>query len=153
MLRGAAETARQAEARLLRVIAQARFDVLPDDYVWEPMNAGEPPAATAIGCVRDGHAWHQFVAAPAGAPGRRYRVVSFHFGEQTDASGFVAWLAGQLKRRAGTGSVVICGKDRRDSTELFRTCQGVFDYWCCSVDRGDRLVAVIQALIARGQKH
>jgi hypothetical protein len=72
--------------------------------------------------------------------------------EGTDAAGFVAWLAGHLKRSAGTGSVVIYGKDRRDTSELFQTSQGVFDYWCCSVTAGEKFVAVIQSLIAQGQK-
>jgi len=107
------------EERLLRVIKQSRFDVLPEDYAWWPMKADEPPAREALACVRDGSAWHQFVPAPAGGSGQRYRVVSFHFKEGTDAAGFVAWLAAHLKRSAGTGAVVICGKDRRDTPELF----------------------------------
>ena len=109
------------EERLLRVIKQSRFDVLPEDYAWWPMKADEPPAREALACVRDGSAWHQFVPAPAGGLAQRYRVVSFHFKEGTDAAGFVAWLAAHLKRSAGTGAVVICGKDRRDTPELFKT--------------------------------
>lgn len=115
------------------------------------MDPHRRPAPDAIACVRDGEIWHQFLPVPIHTLARRYRVVSFHFQEGTDAAGFVAWLAGHLKRSAGTGSVVICGKDRRDSPELMRTSQGVFDYWCCSVDVGDRFVAVIQSLIARGR--
>src|SRR5262249_53194025 len=88
--------------------------------------------------VRDSAVWNEFVPAPASTSAPRYRVVSFHFNEGTDAAGFVAWLAAHLKRSAGTGSVVICGKDRRDTPELFRTSQGVFDYWCCAVTAGDR---------------
>ena len=76
--------------------------------------------------------------------------MSFHFAEGTNASGFVAWLAGHLKRSAGTGSVVICGKDRRDTPALFRTSFGVFDYRCCPVEAGDRFVTVIRSLIERG---
>jgi hypothetical protein len=146
------ETPEQMEVRLLRVIAQAQFDVLTNDYLWQPMPLGQPPARDAIACVRDGDVWHQFVAASRNSSAQRYRVVSFHFKEGTDAAGFVAWLAGHLKRSAGTGSVVICGKDRRDTAALFQTSQGVFDYWCCAVAAGEKFVAVIQSLIAQGQK-
>lgn len=146
------ETADQMNARLLGVIAQSRFDVLPDDYIWQPMNPAHGPADVAIACVRDGDVWNQFVPVPTGASAQRYRVVSFHFKEGTEAAGFVAWLAAHLKRSAGTGSVVICGKDRRDTPELFQTSQGVFDYWCCSVGAGDKFVAVIRSLIVQGRR-
>jgi hypothetical protein len=144
------ETPEQMEVRRLRVIAQSQFDVLTNDYLWQPMPLGQPPACDAI--VRDGDVWHQFVAASPNSSAQRYRVVSFHFKEGTDAAGFVAWLAGHLKRSAGTGSVVICGKDRRDTAALFQTSQGVFDYWCCSVAAGEKFIAVIQSLIEQGQK-
>ena len=146
------ETSAEMEERLLRVIAQSQFDVLPEDYAWRPMKANEPPAGEALACVRDGSVWHQFVPAPTGGAAQRYRVVSFHFKEGTDAAGFVAWLAAHLKRSAGTGAVVICGKDRRDTPEIFETSLGVFDYWCSSVAAGERFVAVIQALIEQGHQ-
>ena len=146
------ETSEQMDARLLRVIAQAQFDVFPADYIWQPMTNDQRPSRHAIACVRDGEVWHEFVPAPASTSAERYRVVSFHFTEGTDAAGFVAWLAAHLKRSAGTGSVVICGKDRRDTPELFRTSQGVFDYWCCAVTAGDRFVALVRSLITQGQR-
>ena len=146
------ETSEQMDARLLRVIAQAQFEVFPADYIWQPMTNDQRPSRNAIACVRDGEVWHEFVPAPASTSAERYRVVSFHFTEGTDAAGFVAWLAAHLKRSAGTGSVVICGKDRRDISELFRISQGVFDYWCCAVTAGDRFVALIRSLITQGQR-
>ena len=146
------ETSEQMDARLLRVIAQAQFEVFPADYIWQPMSRDQRPSRDAIACVRDGEVWYEFVPAPTSTSAQRYRVVSFHFKEGTDAAGFVAWLAAHLKRSAGTGSVVICGKDRRETPELFRTSQGVFDYWCCSVTAGDRFVALIRSLIAQGQR-
>src|SRR5262249_41565691 len=141
------ETSEQMDARLLRATAQPKFDVFPAAYIGQPMTNDQRPSRHAIACVRDGEVWHEFVPAPASTSAERYRVVSFHFTEGTDAAGFVAWLAAHLKRSAGTGSVVICGKDRRDTPELFRTSQGVFDYWCCSVTAGDRFVALIRSLI------
>jgi hypothetical protein len=145
------ETVEQMEGRLLGVISQSRFELLPDDYVWAPMNLGHAPAREAIACVRDGDTWSQFIPASSTASSQRYRVVSFYFKEGTNASGFVAWLAAHLKRSAGTGSVVICGKDRRDSPELFQTSLGVFDYWCCPVAAGDKFVAVVRSLIEQGR--
>jgi len=144
------ETTEQMQARLLGVIARARFEVLPDDYVWSSLSLGHAPAREAIACVRDGDEWSQFVPASSAALSPRYRVVSFHFKEGTNASGFVAWLAAHVKRSAGTGSVVICGKDRRDTPELFQTSLGVFDYWCCPVAAGDKFVAVMRSLIEEG---
>ena len=146
------ETPGAMEARLLQVIAQAQFDVLTADYAWRSMGANEAPQQEAIACVRDGNQWYQFAPAAVDASAQCYRVVSFHFKEGFDASGFVAWLAGHLKRSAGTGSVVICGKDQRDTPGLFRASLGVFDYWCCSVVSGDRFVAVIQSLRATGAR-
>jgi hypothetical protein len=145
------ETPEQMQARLLAVISRSRFEVLPGDYVWAPMSLGHAPAREAIACVRDGDAWNQFVPASSGAAAQRYRVVSFHFKEGTNASGFVAWLAAHLKRSAGTGSVVICGKDRRDTPELFQTSLGVFDYWCCPVAAGEKFVVVMRSLIEEGK--
>ena len=127
------ETPEQMETRLSHVIAQSQFDVLADDYIWQPTTPGQAPAREAVACVRDGDVWNQFVPPSPSSSAQRYRVVSFHFKEGTDAAGFVAWLASHLKRAPRTGSVVIWGKDRRDTPELFQTSQGVFDYWCCSV--------------------
>jgi hypothetical protein len=145
------ETPEQMEERLLGVISRSRFEVLPSDYVWAPMSPGHAPGREAIACVRDDDAWNQFIPASSVTSEQRYRVVSFHFKEGTNASGFVAWLAAHLKRSAGTGSVVICGKDRRDTPEIFQTSLGVFDYWCCPVSAGDKFITVIRSLIQQGK--
>src|SRR5262249_60375906 len=100
------------DARLLRVIAQAQFDVFPADYIWQPMTNDQRPSRDAIACVRDGEVWHEFVPAPASTSAERYRVVSFHFTEETDAAGFVAWLATHLKHSAVHGFGGVCGKAR-----------------------------------------
>jgi hypothetical protein len=94
------DTSEQMEARLLRGIAQTRFEVLAENYIWQQMTDNQRPSRKAIACVRDGQAWYQFLPAGSNAATERYRVVSFHFKEGTDADGFVAWLAGHLKRRA-----------------------------------------------------
>lgn len=88
----ALETQEQMEARLLGVIAESQFDVLADDYIWQPMEADRAPARDAIACVRDGSMWHEFVPAPVGASAQRYRVVSFHFEEgRTPPASLPGW--------------------------------------------------------------
>lgn len=67
-----AETPEQMEARLLRVIAQSRFEILASDYIWQPMAPGQAPAPEAIACVRDGAVWNQFVPASATIQTQRY---------------------------------------------------------------------------------
>jgi hypothetical protein len=50
-----------------------------------------------------------------------------------------------------TGAIVICGKDRRNSIQLFEICQGAMDYWACPIGpAGDRFLDVIRILIQRG---
>jgi hypothetical protein len=126
--------------------------VLADDDVWLPMACDHAPSRDAIACVRDGDVSHPIVPAPPTGSAPRDRVVSVHFKEGTDPAGYVAWLAAHLKRAAGTGSVVIYGKDRRASPELFHTSQGVFDDWCCAVSAGDTCVSVIRSLVEQGRK-
>ena len=60
--------------------------------------------------------------APAGtAGGERFALFSFHFPAGLDNSGFVGWLASELKRRLGTGVVVICGQNSERG--------GIHDHW------------------------
>jgi len=57
------ETTDEMETRLLRVIAQAHFEVLAQDYTWRRMAHNQPPSQKAIACVRDGEAWYEFLPA------------------------------------------------------------------------------------------
>jgi hypothetical protein len=58
----------------------------------------------------------------------------FHFAEGSNASGFVAWLAGIMKKGAGTGAMVVCGFDARATPALWQTSLGLFDYWGVSME-------------------
>ena len=148
------ETDAEFDARLCRVIAQADTDFLDDDYVWRPLGDGKSPRPDAIACVRDRAAWHQFVPAHGADGGDgRFTVVCFRFAEHgPSAIGFVAWLHSHLRTMGKTGAIVICGKDVRDSAELFSVCQGVMDYWACPVGpTGERFLKVIRTLIERGR--
>jgi hypothetical protein len=104
------ETQAEAEARLLKVIANAQFQVFEDSYTFEALPPSRAPNPAALACVRDGEVWHQLVPiSPRGVSTERFTVFSFHFKEELDASGFVGWLAAHLKRTVGTGVIVICG--------------------------------------------
>jgi len=140
------ETQEQAEARLLTVIGAAQFQMLDGAYVFEELPSGYAPTPSALACVRDGDVWAQLVPAPSGGSIEgAFKIFSFHFKEDLNASGFVAWLASHLKRTVGTGVIVICGRDRRGGAALYRASQGVFVLLGLSgTDRrsGDRRSAV-----------
>jgi hypothetical protein len=146
------ETDAQFDERLCRVISHAETTFYADDYVWRSLDKGRAPSSNALACVVDGDIWHEFVPATATDTAGRFRVVLFKFSETgPGAIGFVAWLHSNLRRMGKTGAIFICGKDRRDSTQLFEICQGAMDYWACPVGpAGDRFLDVIQTLIRRG---
>jgi hypothetical protein len=146
------ETDTEFDERLCRVIARAETTFYTDDYAWKPLGEGKAPSSNALACVVDGGTWHEFVPATAADTMGRFRVVLFKFSETgPSAIGFVAWLHSNLRRMGKTGAIVICGKDRRDSTQLLEICQGAMDYWACPVGpAGDRFLDVIRTLIQRG---
>ena len=145
------ESAEEMHLRLLALIAASRLEVLAEDFGWLPLQGGHPPSALAIACVRDGEVWHQLLPVPADHPGPCMCVVSFHFPAHIHGAGFIAWLAAWIKREAGTGVVVIGGKDSNPSAGLDRGSFGVFDYWCCDAADRARFLAVIDRLVAQGR--
>jgi hypothetical protein len=80
-----------------------------------------------------------------GAP-RETIAFFFHFAEGTNASGFVAWLAGLMKQDAGTGVMVVCGFDARNNPALWQTSLGLFDYWGCPWIKGEAVIALVKRL-------
>jgi hypothetical protein len=68
----------------------------------------------------------------------RFGLVSFHFPAGLDNSGFVGWLATELKSRLGTGLFVVCGSNRHRG--------GIYDYWGCPVELLGEVVATIRSL-------
>lgn len=147
------EDQQEFDERLCRVIAQAETTFYTEDYVWSPLKTGSAPSRTALACVADDGNWHEFVPAGDISTEGRFRVVLFRFSETgPSAIGFVAWLHAHLRTMGRTGAIVICGKDRRASPELFKICQGAMDYWACPVGpAGDRFLDVIRTLIERGR--
>ena len=143
------ESAEQMHARLCRVIAAARFEVLSQPYAWEQVSEPSRVPINALAVVRDGSAWHALTAVPPNTTGA-YRILVFLFAEDSNASGFVAWLAGVMKKEAGTGVMVVCGFDARATPALWQTSLGLFDYWGCPWDRGDEVAALVNRLRREG---
>src|SRR5262249_62178537 len=102
------ESAEQMHARLCRVIAAARFEVLSQPYAWEQVSEPSRVPINALAVVRDGSAWYALTAVPPNTTGT-YRILVFHFAEDSNASGFVAWLAGVMKKEAGNCGRGGCG--------------------------------------------
>ena len=139
------ETSEHAHERLLEVIAKSRFEVLPQPYAWQGIPDSMQLPNDALAAVRDGETWYALAPTISAADGT-YRVFSFHFAEGTNASGFVAWLAGLMRDDAGTGAMVVCGFDARGSAALWRSSLGLFDYWGCRWSKGDAVIALVERL-------
>ncbi|MFM8819085.1 MAG: DUF6196 family protein [Phenylobacterium sp.] len=135
------ESIAETEARLLRVMQQARLKVYADVYGFEefPLDAFAARARSdALALVRDDAVWSQL--APGDGPGERFRIFRFHFPEGVDNSGFVGWLASRLKLEFGTGVFVICGQNSGDG--------GIFDYWGVPEMLGEVVIAYVRKLCA-----
>ena len=143
------ESAEQMHARLCSVIAAAQFEALSQPYAWEQVSEPSRVSTNALALVRDGSAWSALAAVPPNTAGA-YRILVFHFAEGSNASGFVAWLAGIMKKEAGTGVLVVCGFDARATPALWQTSLGLFDYWGCPWDRGDEVAALVDRLRREG---
>jgi hypothetical protein len=146
------ETSEQMHHRLLKVIARSRFESLSQPYAWQAIPGSRQIPDGALAAVRDGHAWYALAPSEPDAKGT-YRVFSFHFAEGTNASGFVAWLAGLMKEDAGTGAMVVCGFDARDNPALWQTSLGLFDYWGCPWSKGEAVMTLIERLRRAGSSH
>jgi hypothetical protein len=145
------ESTQEMHERLCGVIAAARFEALSQPYAWQL--AGQPSQlpTNALAAVRDGSAWYALTSVPPEATGA-YRIFVFHFAEGSNASGFVAWLAGLMKKEAGTGAMVVCGFDARATPALWQTSLGLFDYWGCPWSRGDEVAALVERLRREGSR-
>jgi hypothetical protein len=144
------ETPEQTEHRLLKVIATAGFEVLPGLYAFEAMPEGPRQARPeALACVRDDEVWSQLAPAAEGTAAPLFKIFTFHFDQRFDATGFVGWLHSRLTRATGTGSIVVCGRDRRGTSDHVRGA--IFDYWGCPAERADAAIAETRSLIERGE--
>jgi hypothetical protein len=138
------ETPAQTEDRLRGVIRKAEFVIVEGTWRFDEFEAAEFVSAAnqkALTLVRDGERWSQLV--PASAPqGEMLAVWMFHFPGGADNSGFVGWLASEIKKRTGSGVAVVCGQNSLRG--------GIFDYWMCPVEASGEVLRVIGELRSDG---
>ncbi|MHC4060704.1 MAG: DUF6196 family protein [Planctomycetota bacterium] len=135
------ETPEEAEARLLRVIAEADFTVYNGTFAFEEFPLADFASGArgdALALVRDTEIWSQLVSCDDKSK-ELFTVFSFHFDDCSDNSGFVGWLASHLKQRLGTGVFVTCGQNSNRG--------GIFDYWGCPAEHGTKVIEEIRFLI------
>jgi hypothetical protein len=138
------ETPIQMQARLRKVIAEAKLLVYDQPFVFEEVSVERFPShhiGDALAFVRDSHVWSVLV------PQRQqqqeaFSLFSFHFPPNLDNSGFVGWLASHLKASVGTGVFVVCGQNS--------TRGGIFDYWGAPLSVADQVLNEVKLL--RGQQ-
>lgn len=131
-------------------MAHARVDVLSGDHTFSEfpvarfaVHLASNLAADALALVRDRDVWSALLPAPATTLAQdRYAVVCIHFAPDIPNSGFVGWLASELKQQLGTGVFVICGQNSADG--------GIFDYWGIPRSVADKAVGIIQAMQSQG---
>ena len=145
------ESTEQMHERLSGVMAASRFEALFQPYAWQQVSKLSELPATALAAVRDGSTWYALAAVTTEATGG-YRIMVFHFAEGSNASGFVAWLAGIIKKEVGTGVMVVCGFDARATPALWQTSLGLFDYWGCPWGLGDEVIALVERLRRGGSR-
>lgn len=116
------ETPQETSTRLRRVLAEATFDVLSGHWAYHEYPAGPVPqlSADALALVRDEESWSALEPAQGGEA-EIFGVFAFHFPAAFDNSGFVGWLASELKGHLGTGVAVLCGYNSAKG--------GIYDYW------------------------
>ena len=145
------EATEQMHERLSGIMAASRFEALSQPYAWQQVSRLLQLPATAVAAVRDGSTWYALRAVTPEAAGA-YRIMVFHFAEGSNASGFVAWLAGIIKKEVSTGVMVVCGFDARATPALWQTSLGLFDYWGCPWGLGDEVIALVERLRRGGPR-
>ncbi|ALN91645.1 DUF6196 family protein [Lysobacter gummosus] len=136
------ETPSQIQTRLRRVVAAADLVWYDGPYAFYELPKNELGLDTlsgALAAVADDEVWSILKSADRPAT-ETFAVFSFHFQDGLDNSGFVGWLASELKRRLGTGVFVVCGQNSRRG--------GIFDYWGVPVSMRDLAAQAIDDLRA-----
>lgn len=134
------ETPTQINARLTSVLAQSNVRFYDEPYAFEevPLES-EPPdfGVGAIAVVRDDEVASRLVPS-SDAELERFALFRFHFPPDVDNSGFVGWLATQMKMRLGTGVFVVCGQNTRRG--------GIFDYLGVPLELGPSVAREVECL-------
>ena len=135
------ETPQQTDRRLRAVLAAATWRTYDAPYAFaETPRVGAEPIALAPGAlalVVDEEVTSQLVPSDDEAA-ERFAIFRFHFPAGVDNSGFVGWLAAELKARLGTGVLVVCGQNSARG--------GIFDYWGCPLSQREAVLAEVRRL-------
>ena len=139
------ETKEQINERLMRVMAQAELKVYDGTYAFEEFLMWDFPSkvrSEALALIRDNESWSQLVPSQDNQK-ELFKVLRFRFKEGLDNSGFIGWLAFQLKLKLGTGVFVICGQNSKYG--------GIFDYWGFPAEIAGNVISEIKTLIIKGK--
>lgn len=133
----------QTHERLKRVLGAAIITRYDEPYVFEeiPLDEEIDWNNGTLAAVIDDKILSRLRPAHQGdADVERFGILSFHFPDGQDNSGFVGWLATHLKATLGTGVFVICGHNVDRG--------GIFDYWGFPWKLRDDVLATIESLKA-----
>ena len=140
------ETAEETRLRLLKVIAESVFEIFEGHYAFNEFplqDFHENFNIKSLAYVRDKEVWSQLIPSEDKSK-ELFTLIGFHFKPDLDNSGFVGWLATHLKHKLGTGVFVICGQNSGRG--------GIFDYWGCPYEIGDKFIEEVKLLIAEGKQ-
>ena len=133
------ESPKEIHTRLRSVLARAQVERLPGAWCFAESRAEATtldPRALAL--IRDGAVVSQVVPTRVPASAERFAVFAIHFPAHEDNSGFVGWLATELKAALGTGVAVVCGSNQERG--------GVYDYWLLPEALGDAALEIVGRL-------
>jgi hypothetical protein len=134
------ESSHETTRRLQLVLARAELRVFEGPYAFAEYPIQRFPESAihrALAIVRDDHVWSALVPAEA-HHAEQFTLFSFHFAAGIDNSGFVGWLASELKANLGTGVFVVCGQNTNRG--------GIFDYWGVPVQLGERVLSEVKRM-------
>jgi hypothetical protein len=141
------ESPEETDRRLRRVAAATDIEVLEGEWWFEEFpleRLADHVRPDAIALVRDSDGWSQLVPARTDDhPTERFRLWCCHFPTDLDNSGFIGWLATRIKRKTGSGILVVCGQNNARG--------GIYDYAGCPAGVADIVLGEIRALIADSQ--
>jgi hypothetical protein len=137
------ETQQQSLERLRSVLHAADIAWLPGHFAFsEVANLDDAMSALgkALAVIRDESRWSVLAEAEEGSA-EKSRIFACHFSADIPNSGFVGWLASEIKRELGSGVFVVCGHNRERG--------GIFDYWGVPAEVAPGVLDLIEKLRTR----
>jgi hypothetical protein len=128
----------ESERRLRAVLSAAEVEHLAGTWCFRRFS-GETPAG-ALATVSGADGWCALIPASDRGTDERFALTVTTFDPVIENSGFVGWLATTIKRRVGSGVIVICGSNPDRG--------GIFDYLGYPVDVAGAVRELIDELRA-----